>query len=42
MRVTRREFLKLGLGDGAILVLPFGTSACSSLGEAVLTGGGRV
>ena len=34
MRVSRREFLKLGLAGGALLALPFGTSACSSPGDA--------
>src|SRR5215212_9460679 len=38
MRISRREFLKLGLASGAMLALPFGASACSSLGEDVLTG----
>ena len=34
MRISRREFLKLGLAGGAMLAFPFGASACSSLGDA--------
>jgi spore coat protein A len=30
MRISRKEFLKLGLAGGAALTLPFGTSGCSS------------
>jgi spore coat protein A len=33
MKISRREFLKLGLMGGTALVLPFGASACSSLGD---------
>ena len=32
MKVSRKEFLKLGLVSGAVLTLPFGAYACSSLG----------
>jgi len=34
MRISRREFLKLGLAGGAMLAFPFGASACSSLSDA--------
>ena len=34
MTLSRREFLRLGLAGGAMLALPFGLSACSSLGDA--------
>ena len=34
MRVSRREFLTLGLVGGAMLALPFGASACASVGDA--------
>jgi spore coat protein A len=32
-RITRKQFLKLGLAGGAALALPFGAPACSSSGE---------
>src|ERR671917_454132 len=33
MKISRREFLKLGLMGGTALVMPFGASACSSLSD---------
>ena len=33
MRISRGEFLRLGLAGSAILALPFGTSGCSGSGE---------
>jgi spore coat protein A, manganese oxidase len=33
VKISRGEFLRLGLAGGAMLALPFGTSGCSGSGE---------